>query len=238
MFLKKYSLRLVLGCVVACLSLAAHAQETAQSLIDASRKTYTDAPFLAMDVQVFSFETPQTKKGTLLGSGLMRKRGNDYYSKFGTDELLSNERCLVIADHATHTLLVSEHTKKNGRMNPYMPMPDSLQKQNDTVVYKGLVNAQHLLVFSNASGLIQKTEVFLDAKTMLISRLIYYYAASSEEESADVYKVEILYTNVSLSEPDASYFSEKRFVQYQNKRWVAVAPYTKYRLTVSSTPQL
>src|SRR5258705_8761971 len=111
------------------------AQDMKDLFTKVSKNYLTVDPFSA-DVDVYLFKDKNDTKGSLLGTGMLRKSGRNYYSKFSDDELICNENCTVILDHYYKRVSYFDEPKTlSNRYDYNFPYIDILLKLNDSVVY-------------------------------------------------------------------------------------------------------
>lgn len=211
----------------------------AQSVSDLLRETslaYRHSDYFSADVTVHSYSSADGQ-GILLGKGLIRKSGINYYSKFQDDELIVNNKCTVILDHHDKTITwydAAQEKKRKQRKGQQVPDIDSLYSAKDSVLYKGIENGQrHFVFFSrNAASDVRMTEVFADDQTHFITKIIYYYRSNSEDEALDMYKVVIDYSSISTQKPADSFFSESKYLSYSHNTPRLTAAYSSYELII------
>jgi hypothetical protein len=203
-------------------------------LLKETTQAYLDAKYLSMDVNVVTYQSA-SDPGVLLGQGMIRKSGTEYYSKFLSDELIVNNNCTVVLDHGDKTITWydMEKQKKNKDKGQELPNMDSLSG-SDSIVFKGVENKQrHFMLYSrSAYAAIHLTEVFINEETHFVERIIYYYQNNSDDEAYDMYKVVIDYTNISTQKPSDSFFSERRYLTYSKGEPVLTAAYANYKLII------
>lgn len=192
---------------------------------------------LSMDVAVYSYATPNPASRSLVGKGVMCKSKKGYYSRFLSDEMVSNSTCTVILNHETKTIHCFDADTKKRKKDAFAPQLDSLGV-NDSAVYKGMVDGLKLVVIYYKNAYISKCEVYINPTTSLYSRIVYYYPPANEDFTADAFKSEVVYEKVSFDEPDASLFSTDKFVIRKNKTWTTVPAFKNYHLTVVTPPEL
>src|SRR5687767_14915151 len=88
----------ILTCLLFALPVCLPAQKVSDELKKV-REAYLKAAYFSADVEVNGYPDKASSKIVAIGSGTMRKHGSSYYSKFGTDEMISNGNCTVIIDH-------------------------------------------------------------------------------------------------------------------------------------------
>jgi hypothetical protein len=62
------------------------------------RAAYLSAINFSAEVRVTAFKTPAQETGEPMGIGVIRKSKKGYYSKYLSDEMISNDHCTVIVD--------------------------------------------------------------------------------------------------------------------------------------------
>jgi hypothetical protein len=230
--MKKYLAFFLVSCF--CLTLAQ--AQTAGALLRETALAYQKTDFFSADVRVHTFSSTSDQTGTLVGDGLIRKAKQNYYSKFGDDELLVNANCALILDHAAKTATWFDGQKKSRRFpktDIRIPDLDSLLQGNDSLVFRGTQNGErHFTIFSK-QGYIHHTEIFIDAKTLFIKQLSYFYRQDLEDASMDAFKLVVQYRNIETKRPSDAVFSEKKYVAYQQGRPVMLAAYRQYELSIA-----
>lgn len=214
----------------------AYAQKKTSDLLRETTQAYLNAENLSMDVVVHTYST-ENSSGILLGKGLIRKSGVNYYSKFMTDELVINEDCMIILDHQekTVTRYGQEQKKKRKSQGHELPNMDSIYSAGDSIVYKGVEDGKrHFFFYSkNKFSAVRFSEVFIDEPTHFVTKIVYYYNTTSAEESYDMYKVVIDYTAISTEKPDQGFFSEKKYFSYSKGKFLLTSSYSSYELIIA-----
>lgn len=222
---------------IICFSgLLSKAQQDAISLLKQTTQAYVGADNLSMDVVVHTYASANSTS-ILLGNGLIRKSGVNYYSKFLTDELVVNENCTLVLDHQDKTITRygPDEKKKKNKFKGQISFPDSLYSCSDSIVYKGLEDGkQHFLFFSkNKAAAVNLTEVFINDQTHFVTQIVYYYNDMSNDEAYDMYKVVIDYTNISTTRPSDSFFSERNYITYSKGKPALTSSYSSYKLIIA-----
>ena len=213
-----------------CLDATAQKKGGALSKIAASRNT---VPHFSMDVTVQVYETASDKKGTLLGKGLIRKSGTQYYSSFQDNEMIINNDCTVLIDHAEKEVhyFADAVKARQKEVAPFLDL-EALMKTADSVASHGNTNGQmHYTIFSK-TGPIRQTEVYADQQTYLIRKIVYFYNESDRENDYGIYKAVIDYSNISYNKPSPDFFSEKKYIHYKERHPQLIAGYSKYKLFI------
>lgn len=185
------------------------------------------------DVKVFSFTTSAQSSGTLMGIGLLRKSKENYYSKFLDDEMVSNNTCTVIVNHYDKTINYFKNNKDAKKILLMdLPSMDSLIKKTDSAVYRGIVNDdEHFILYTKRAD-ITKTELYISRKYHFLKKVVYYYAPNSKYASYDMYKIELIYENISIANIDHKFFSERKYIDYRNGKPALTPAYSIYKLHV------
>jgi hypothetical protein len=198
-------------------------------------QAYLKAIDFSADVKVVSYKTKNDINGQPMGKGVIRKSKQGYYSKYLDDELMTNEKCMLIIDNGKKEITYFDGSGYNfkGMSQPTLPPIDSLLKRNDSVVFKENENGENHFIFFNKQGATIRTDVYVNRQTHFVSKIVYYYAASDKKSNYDMYKVEITYLNIKIDKIDNSFFSESKYVSYKKGKPVVQAAYDKYKLNIT-----
>lgn len=222
--------------VLLLISLPGFAQ-TATDELRASGNAFRKYENLSMQVSVYTYATANPASASFVGKGKMSKSKEGYYSSFLNDEMISNSSCTVILNHESKTMHCFDGDERKKRKDAFVPQLDSV-RPGDSLQYKGIVNGMKLVVIYHKNSYISKSEIYINPSTSLYSRIVYYYAPANEDFTADAFKSEIIYDQVSFDEPDAKLFSTEKFISHKNKTWVSTPAFKNYRLTVVMPPEL
>lgn len=214
------------------LAVNSNAQD-ARAELKAAGEAFRKYENLNMEVAVYTYEK-QSSPASLVGKGKMSKSEKGYYSRFMNDELISDKNGTVILNHEQKTMHYFDGTNKTKK--GFLPQPDSLSSA-DSAVYLGLENGmKHILIY-HRNSFIERTEIYINPATSLLSRIVYYYPPANEDFTADAYKSEVVYEKTSFDKPDDSLFDKDRYVNKKNNTWIATAAWSKYQLTVVTAPE-
>jgi len=223
----------ILFIILTCIACDVFAQ-SAQEVLSACTNAFRDNKYLSMEVAVYNYAN-STSSGELLGRAIMRKSDNNYYSKFLNDEMISNKNCTVILNHESKTMRC--FVGQNQKHNQVAATPDSVLLPGDSLVYNGIENNERHVTIYHKNSYYLRTEMYFSVATSLPSRIIYYHAPANEEFTTDAYKTELLYEKISFEKTDEDIFSEKKYVERKNGKWIAAPEFKNYVLTVSETPE-
>jgi hypothetical protein len=197
-------------------------------------QAYIDAKEFSADVNVEGYRKKQDLSGIVIGKGLIRKSKENYYSRFKDDEMIVNKKCMLIVDHEQRNVKYFNSADMHKMPTSFeMPKMDSLIKQNDSVVYKGITDGLEHYVFYKAKATITRTDVYVSQTTHFIKNIVYYYTTSKTEGNYGMYKVVITYENIKLHNVDNSFFSEKKYVDYKNGKPMLQTAYGNYKLIIA-----
>jgi len=140
------------------------AQNAAEDLSKVS-KQYLNSNELSMDINVIGFKDKNDKKGTNIGEAMMRKKGNNYYSKFNADEMISNGESTLLFDHSEKSAFYFKTAGKRDASNMFSFNMDSILKLCDSVVFMGEKEGINAYSIYQRKSDITRTDLFIDNKT-------------------------------------------------------------------------
>lgn len=221
-----------LVCSIMCMQ-TIFAQPDVKTELKKVNKAYRSAENLAMDVTVLVYKDKSDKTGSVLGSGWMKKAGKKYYSKFGKDEMLMNEKGTFVIDNEKKQITYYEAENTMMKNAVEIPDIDSVLSETDSIAYKGEDSDSKQYSFYNENSPIRQTDMFVYKKNSLLKKIIYYYKENNEDENYDMYKVVIDYKNIKLEKPDDAVFSEKKYVVIEQEKLRTTPAYKTYKLKIS-----
>lgn len=223
---------MLLACLCGCV--AAVQAQTVQDVLRQAREAWTANEHLSMDVEVRVFETAASTQGNLLGTALLRKSGENYYSKFLGNELISTVHSTVIIDHTARQIsYLPEEGGKRRKKDQFIPQLDSIAAMQDSLVYRGLVGTAHQLEVFHKTGYITRTTYALSATTFLPERITYFYADATVEDDPGAYKSELVYKNISFDVVKTDLFSEKKYIVRKGETVRPAPAYATYRIVAA-----
>lgn len=142
----------------------------------------------------------------------LKKDGDKFYSVMEGTRMLLNDKYMVMVYDADKRVICTERDRKSKKTanggDPSAQL-DSLLKNNDSIVYLGIVNHAKQYTIYTGKSLIRRTEIHLDETTGYIKMLVYYY---NEKLVPSGNKVRVNYTINTTPVFSANEFSERRFV--------------------------
>ena len=210
-----------------CLSpLAQFAQNAAEDLTRAG--ALFGQKNLSMDIDVMAYPSPEST-GELLGKAAMRKSGDKYYSRSLGEEMIVNTQGTLIMDHGSQLAIWMDSDKKAPKPTMETPNMDSLLALNDSVVYVAGPDAEKTYQIYRHDQVIWRTDVTLDEKGYF-QKISYYYSPDTEEDQFDMYKIELIYTDINTSSVPGSFFSFKKYLSKTGPTPELQPAYSEYAL--------
>lgn len=146
---------------------------------------------------------------------------------YGTNDMLMNEKYLVLVDRSAKEMSVSKRNLKGEaalRSDPVQVNLDSLLKHYDQAIYAGREgNADHYKLVRH-KGEPARTDIFIDVQTKLVRRIEYHYR-EGQRVFID-FKVFDLHPQF---EPDT--FQEKHFFSVTKGKIVAADQFKGYTIS-------
>jgi hypothetical protein len=203
------------------------------------RDAYLAHDNLSADVSVTIYSGRNDKTGTQAEKGMIRKAGKKYYSKFGTEEMISNEQGTLLVDHSIKEMMFFEKVPRKMRLdaNSGFPGIDSLVTLSDSVRSRGIKEGLKLFSFYDRTQAAVQTDIYVDPATNLVRRIVYWYNESMQEEYG-AYKIVVEYSGYSFKDPDPAFFSAKKYITLTKGRPAATAAYKHYNLEFVKNEQL
>jgi len=163
--------------------------------------------------------------------GVVKKLGALYYTKFYDNEMVVGKKYTIMVDYSAKEVyaFISDKSFQPG-LKDYK-IPDSLNYLNKKVEYKGIVNGSKCYILKNPTLEITKYEIYLDAKTGFLSKLVYIYNQNEKQVDYGATKIETDYLNVDLQTiPAETFFSTDKFISVKSGKLALGPAYTGYTL--------
>lgn len=164
--------------------------------------------------------------------GEIWKAGDQYRYRLDHLTMLYNDQYILAVDDQTRTIALSERSGENVSALVLIAEDfEAIKEQYEKVEFAGLEDGKlHYRIYT-PGNVIVLTEVFLDAKTFLISSLEYDYNPDSYPEGT---RATVRYREMNLTPsfaPDV--FSESRFIQSSPDGWKPATGFGSYRLLLT-----
>lgn len=172
------------------------------------RKQYEQVNKVHIVMHVQVFENATAKSPFYNEKVEVQKDNKNYRYHFGEQDMLMNEKYLVIVDRAAREIVCSKRDLKAEALytsDPYSANLDSLFSFYGTPVYKGKEGQQDHFSLLLKKGEVSSVEMFINTSSRLITRIEYYYR--------DKQHAVIDFTEFNTSPQfDASTFDEQAYV--------------------------
>ena len=167
---------------------------------------------LTIDFEVYLIaDEKNTSKKESLGLGKIRKKSDLYFSSFDGQHIYHNEDGVVLIDDKEKSVdYIKRSSKRPESKELTNDQINAMIAMSDTVYFVQTKNGvKHYRIF-NESADIRIVDLYMNAKTFFIDKLVYTYKESTKEESFDAHQMEVIYTrNRTKCELKPSYFSTK-----------------------------
>ncbi len=224
--------------IISGLAFPALSQKTAAQELMKVRDVYLSAETFSAEVVVKGYIDENDRIGTTIGTGMLAKTKQAYHSKFAAVEMVANSNCTVIIDHEKKTIIYLEASNKFQMQKSVIPDIDSLLALDDSVIYRGVKSGLKSFSFFSPRSQIYRTDLYVDANTQFIKRIIYYYPEANYEDNYDIDHIIIDYKNINLKQRDNSFFSENLFVTTVKGKLTLTDKYKKYNLNIVESERL
>lgn len=205
--------------------------QTLSSELNKVREAYSKSKNLSFNVEVYSYTTKTDKTAELVSKGYMKKNDEKYYSNFDNYELMINAEKALIVDRSRKILDYYEYKTGKPEMNEgYNVNIDSLLSGTDSIIIRPMQNGLKQFTCFSKNGYVRQTEIFVDAQTNFINRILYYYVASTEDFKIEFDRVEIFYQNIQTKVIDQSYFSFEKYFKRTKSTLTPVGDYRGYKI--------
>lgn len=195
------------------------------------RTAYLNASQLSFEVEVYSYATRADKTPELLSKGTMKKTTGKYYSTFAGYELTVNGEKAVLVDRQRKTLDYYEYeTHRPELPGNYQVNIDSMMTGADSVVLRPAQNGlKHFTCFSG-NGYVRQTEIYADAQTGFIKRILYYYIDSTDDFEMEFDRVEVVYKNIQTGPIGSGFFNLNKYVKKTGSTLTGIGIYRNYQI--------
>jgi len=162
--------------IVAINSSAIHAQDFSRALAEAKR-AYENIEHLHAVIRVEAFEKANTTKAFYTMNADIKRDGNNYLYHTDRNDMLLNDRYLVVVDKDVKQIDVAPRTSKNSAalQDPISTNFDSLLDQVGTAKYVGHENGLNEYRLIIKQGTIQDIDIFFSDQTKVIQKMTYRY---------------------------------------------------------------
>lgn len=154
------------------------------------------------------------------------KRDNDHYLyRYGSSDMFMNDRYIIMVDRASREIFVNPRNLKGEKAlnDPVQLNLDSLSKYYEQVKFVGRTGNFDQYTLTQKSGMLSKTNLFIDVQTKLIGRIEYHYTEG-----------QFVLIEFKIFNPDphfsADTFSDRNFVLASGKKMVPSDQFKGFRV--------
>lgn len=216
-----------------CLSMQAYITPQVKEEFKKIRKAYTECKQMQFNVEAYSYEAPADNTPALISKGEVKRLGKNYYSSFLDYELMISGEEAVLADHAKKELEYYQFKRSKPLLKEkeFEANIDTLMNFSDSIVQRRNTKEGqlHFSLYSEG-GMIALTELYVDAQTHFISRIIYYYGPSTEDYQIEVNRVDVFYKNIKTSGVKEEFFKVDKYVRRQGGKTLAAERFKGYQV--------
>ena len=231
--MKKYLIKPILLLLLAAASLPAAAQDFGEDM-KAMSKAYAALNDFSAGITVKVFGGDNETRPMTVKNATVKKKDLSYFYSIDDVTMLMNHDYIIMVNSSMKTISVNARTAGEKPQNIYqmaVPQLDSLLKKHDKVRYIGVEdNCRHYQV-SSPKSIIEKTDLFIDMNTNLLTKLDYRYNASYRYQTRAIVEFQSLNTKAGLSDEE---FSEKKFFTKDGKQLKASPSFARYKIVLAS----
>jgi len=153
-----------------------HAQNFSKALTEA-RSAYEKIETLHAVITVEAFEKANVSKAFYKMNADIKRNGNNYRYQTDKNDMLLNDRYLVVVDKDVKQIDVAPRNSKNSAslQDPIKTNLDSLLNQLGTAKYLGSDQGLNNYQLTIAKGSLKDIEIFFSDQTKVIRKMIYRY---------------------------------------------------------------
>lgn len=160
----------------------------------------------------------------------VRKKGNSFFYELDGMKMIYNEN-YTLTSNTKSKVIAFQKTPKQTK-SPFEVVPDikEILKKYQDVEYKGVVDGAKLYVVKNPRDIISTVELYIDAQTFLMTKLVYHY---NPKLKRDQKKSVILMKNMSTNPQfSTDLFSEKKYVTIKGEKVKLNSRYQQFELVL------
>jgi hypothetical protein len=215
-----------LAMMVAVLSIAPvlHAQDFKQALLK-MQKEYgaLGSMHIVMSIKAFDKKTATTPFYSQKAD--IKKHDQNYFYKMGVNDMLLNEKYLLMIDHSVKQMVCNKNNLKamGGINDPFKVNLDSLLTAFGKSSYLGKVADMEHYRIAHSKGMVKQTDLYFKVETNLLQKIEYTY----ESNQFVVIDFELFDRQPSFA---PGTFDEGRYMVLENGKLKAVEAYRQYEI--------
>jgi hypothetical protein len=231
----RYNIRLFIFLLIGVLPVQAQNAKADILRINAAYSKFTD---MSMNITYKVFLNPTTTLPYETEVGIYKQHGNLRYSKLKEIESLQNTNYLIVADNEQKRIVVGNPVKFNPAKITLMNLDTALSTCS-TVTYINSSTEQggYRMVFKpTIVSQFDIIELYFNKKTYVVEKMVFFYRqkmklAIEEDAIAENPKLEIRFSKFDFGKiNDEDFFSEKKFIERSDKKYIASAAYSGYKI--------
>lgn len=204
-------------CIVLILTCQISSAQNFMNDLQKLNNCFVENNYMSFEVSMWNYENNKVTKGTFVSKGFMYKSKSNYYSGFDEDEMIINSNGTLIVNKRDKEVILFSGKKKFDH-SAFTLNAEQLTKSTDSIIFRGVVNNIKQYTIYTSKDLVRQTEIYF-SKSGFLSKVIYYYTSSNKNYSHDLYKTEIIYSNLKLSKPSESNFLFDKYLIKSGGKW-------------------
>jgi hypothetical protein len=185
------------------------------------------------ELKINVFEDEKTTVPMQKMTATIKKRTTDYWYTMGDITMLLKDDFILYVNTDAKQMVYTIRDKKRELPVPNqdaVSMMDSVLKNSDSVVYKGVQDQCKKYIIYSQKQTIARSEMWINESSHLITKIVYHYNAQKGMASS---KVEINYVKINMNPvfTDAD-FSEKQYAILSKKTIKPIGKYIGYETSV------
>lgn len=180
-------------------------------------------------IDIYLQDTPVGNKPSKTVEGSMKlMQGACYYNIYKM-EYLYTKKISILLDHNNKRVVYSEVEQDADKVfKKYAPSLDSLLAKNDSVKLQRSASGQAYYTIYSSKNTIFKTDLYIDASQVFISKLVYYYNPKIFDNDQSVV---ITYHNTKINDDTIKLPLLSKFIFKKGGKYIPTAPYSSYSIT-------
>lgn len=213
--------------LLTCLSNFLFAQDFKQTLL-AMRQQYKEGSQLHIIMEIRVYEKDNLSVPFFHEKAEVMKKGSNYSYRFAENEMLMNEKCILMIDHASKEMVYGSRdaAAQEKYMSQFDMNMDSILTFYDIPQYKGKKNDIDHFHLVQKVGEVTDIDFYIDTKKLLLQKLSYKYK-SGQVAVIDFLKFD---TNAIIS---SDQFDEARMLTRAKGKLVATPAFLNYRIAMT-----
>ncbi len=200
------------------------AQDFKQALLN-MQKEYGAEGRMHIVMSIKAFEKKSAKAPFYSQKAEIKKDDQNYFYQLGVNDMLLNEKYLLMIDHSTKQIICNKNNLKSmsGFKDPFKMNVDSLLTAYGESSFAGRANEIDHYKIIHAKGAIKQTDMFFSVKTNLLHKIEYSY----ENDQLVVIDFEVFDKEPTF---EANQFDEGKYMIVMNGTRKPAQAYQQYKI--------